>query len=688
MKASPIALLELLRKAPRLVIPIYQRPFSWTRAECHQLWEDIMRIGVAEGARHHFIGSVVYVAAGQGTVSTPPPLVVIDGQQRLTTLTLLLVALARVLGEETEVAGFSARRIRAYYLMNELESGDERFKLLLSAQDRDTLKAVVTAMPLPQTESTRITDAVRYFEQWLGARRTDLQAACRGICRLEVVEISLTPDDDDPQLIFESLNSTGKGLSQADLIRNFVLMRQLLVNQTDLHERYWLPMERLFAADTSGTDFDAFVRHFLTMRTREIPSQGRVYDAFRDYASRGGLGPDQVGMLLQVMLRFARHYAAITGSFLANPLPDDLRRALREFRILRANVALPFLLEVHEDYSSGIIDAQVYIRIIRLLESYLIRRAIVGVPTNALRGVFSQRLRDLDRAAPVASLEQRLTSLGGNARMPRDAEFREHFGRADLYSVAWRAQYVLHRLEVDGLREPADLETLTIEHVMPQKPGLEWQAMLGDNWEDVHERLLHTIGNLTLTGYNPEYSNRPFIEKRDLPEKGLKASRLRLNDDFKSIDKWDAEAISQRAARLADRALEIWPIPASSDRPGSRAYTLTDHANLTRPVIRELFEALEAAILGLDGRLFRDVQKYYVAYKLHRNVADVLFQTTKIKLVLNMRYDQVDDPRQMTRDVSATGTWGNGQVEITFSRLEELDDVIALVRQAYALHAA
>ncbi|EDP61537.1 hypothetical protein BAL199_13905 [alpha proteobacterium BAL199] len=270
MKATEAKLLSFLQKSPQFVIPIYQRTYSWTDKQCRQLWDDILRAGSSDTIAVHFIGSIVYVEQGLSQVTHQAPLLVIDGQQRLTTVSLLIEALARALGDGEPVDGFSSAKLRHYYLSKPLESGDRYFKLLLSQTDNVSLKAVIKNTEQPNEPSLRVTQNFDLFTELLAEQKGDLAPVCRGLAKLVVVDIALSRDQDNPQLIFESMNSTGKELSQADLIRNFILMGLEPGRQTRLYEEYWRPMELDFGQEAYGTQFDSFMRHYLTVRTGDI----------------------------------------------------------------------------------------------------------------------------------------------------------------------------------------------------------------------------------------------------------------------------------------------------------------------------------------------------------------------------------------------------------------------------------
>lgn len=266
MKATEAKLLEFLKKSPQFVIPIYQRTYSWSEKECRQLWEDILRTGRDEAVSAHFVGSIVYVEQGLYSVSSQSPLLVIDGQQRLTTVTLLIEVLARAVGDTESLDGFSARKLRNYYLLNSFEDDERRYKLLLSQTDKASLIALLDQHPWPKEYSLRVEANFKFFEERVTETKDELEALCKGLAKLVIVDISLNRDQDNPQLIFESLNSTGRELSQADLIRNFILMGLEPQFQTKLYEQYWRPMEVDFGQDAYATHFDSFIRHYLRDR--------------------------------------------------------------------------------------------------------------------------------------------------------------------------------------------------------------------------------------------------------------------------------------------------------------------------------------------------------------------------------------------------------------------------------------
>lgn len=565
MKAVDANLLELLKKNTQYVVPIYQRVYSWTEHECRQLWDDIVRAGTRADLVNHFTGSIVYIEKGQGTTTAEEPDLIIDGQQRVTTVTLLLAALAEHLDalpedEREPVMGFAPAKIRGHYLTNVYESGDRYFKLLLSKNDRDALKAIINRAPIPKNES-KIPANYQLFKNLLVAPSTDLVDVCRGLNKLVVVDVRLARGVDDPQLVFESMNSTGKKLSQADLIRNFVLMDLPPSHQERMYEDYWFPMEREF----QGADeklFDEFVRHYLTLKTGQIPRLDDIYDAFKAYAFE----VDGVGQTRdELVVELHQHAMWFVAMALGRETSQRLSRLFAEFDQLTASVVFPFLLRLYSDYSSGVLPENDFATILEGVIAYIFRRAVCGIPSNSHNKTFASLGNTIDPANYVESVWGRLLTLPAYKRFPSDDEFIDALRTTDLYNFR-RAPYLFRKLENHGRKEEVSTAEYTIEHIMPQNENLSlaWQHDLGEDWQQVHATYLHTLGNLTLTGYNPEYSDRPFAEKRDMPG-GFKESPLFLNRGLGQIETWNAQQIEARAERLARQAVDVWKRPELSD---------------------------------------------------------------------------------------------------------------------------
>jgi len=690
MKATEAKLLSFLQKSPQFVIPIYQRTYSWTDKQCQQLWDDILRAGASDTIAVHFIGSIVYVEQGLSQVTHQAPLLVIDGQQRLTTVALLIEALARALGDAEPVDGFSAAKLRHYYLSNPLESGDRYFKLLLSQTDNASLKAVIKNTEQPKEPSLRVTQNFALFTELLKAQKGDFAPVCRGLAKLVVVDIALSRDQDNPQLIFESMNSTGKELSQADLIRNFILMGLEPTLQTRLYEEYWRPMEQDFGQEAYGTQFDSFMRHYLTVRTGDIPREREVYEAFKDYSRTKPVQDAGIEALVKEIRAFARYFCALA---LGREQDAELAAAFHDLRELKVDVAYPFLLELYHDYANGALKPADFAAAVRWVEAYVFRRAICAIPTNSMNKTFGTFGKALKKDRYLESIQAHFLTLPSYRRFPGDDEFRRDLHTRDLYNFRSRS-YWLRRLENHGRKERVAVDEYTIEHILPQNPELPaaWRQALGDDWQRVQQQWLHTLGNLTLTGYNAEYSDRGFAEKRDM-KGGFKESPLKLNAGLGQLDAWNEAAIQARAGRLADQALTVWTAPKldvatlaayqPAKTPVSGGYTLADHPHLVTPAMRELFEAFRKEVMALDACVTEEFMKLYVAYKAETNFVDVVPQAKRLRLSINMTFAEVIDPKGLCRDVTNIGHYGTGDVEVGLKSLDELPYVMGLVRQSY-----
>ena len=691
MKATEANFLEFLKKSPQFVIPIYQRTYSWKERECRQLWDDILRTGDNDAIPAHFTGSIVYIEKGLYQVSSQSPLLVIDGQQRLATVMLILEALARHVGGGEPIDGFSAKKLRNYYLLNPLEEGERGFKLLLTQTDKQSLLALMQQKPESTGHSLRIVQNFDFFDKRVRALGTaGLAPLCKGLAKLTIVDVALSREQDNPQLIFESMNSTGRELSQADLIRNFILMGLEPGHQTRLYEEHWRPMEIAFGQEAYGTHFDGFMRHYLTLKTGEIPNVRAVYEAFKGHSRSPEVDAAGVDTLVADIHGYADYYCAMA---LDKEQDNDLAPVFRDLRELKVDVAFPFLLELYDDYARGILPKLDLIQSVRLIEAYVFRRAVCAIPTNSLNKTFATFGRALKKDRYVQSIQAHLLTLPSYRRFPDDEEFKRELVVRDLYKFP-RRSYWLRRLENHERKERVPVDEYTIEHIMPQNENLsaEWRAAIGSEWQQVQARWLHTLGNLTLTGYNAEYSDHPFVKKRDMTG-GLRESPLRLNEGLGALDVWNEDTIRERAERLATKATMVWARPvlpadilvAFREKPETPSgYSLSDHPHLApASSMWAVFEVFRKSVLSLDSCVSEEFLKLYVAYKAETNFVDVVPQQSRLRLSLNLRFHELHDPRGLARDVTNLGRWGNGDAEVALSAVDELPYVMGLVRQAF-----
>lgn len=705
MKADDANLLDLLHKSRQFVVPIYQRLYSWGEAECEQLWKDIIRAGKMEGPAEHFTGSIVYVEKAEGSITNQQPNLIIDGQQRLTTITLLLVALAdrmsQVPADEWSEAydEFKPNKIRDWYLIDPYEEGDARYKLLLSQRDKGTLIAIVNGVqPDKATASPRLVENHAFFVERLRDPNCDLAVVCRGLGRLKIVDIRLTCGLDNPQLVFESMNSTGRKLSQTDLIRNYVLMGLSNAEQENLYTLYWRPMEQLFN-DLDERRFDEFIRDYLIMNTRRIPRLDRVYDTFRDYADSWRESGRTIEDLVVDLHEKSGHFACIALNRETEP---RLHLLFDELHELRATVSFPMLLECYGDYRNGLIDAGSMARIVELVISYVFRRAVCSIPTNSLDKTFSTFTSGIDKdpGQYLNDVETRFALMDSYRRFPSDEEFEQALEHNDLYHFK-RRMYLFDKLENDGGKEHAPVSSYTIEHIMPQNPNLSdgWRRMLGPDWRNVQSTWLHTLGNLTLTGYNSEMSDHDFADKRD-SDKGFRFSPLRLNEGLGQLKSWNADEIKRRGERLARRAVGIWTRPAPSEAMIARyeeerrnksktqqiEYTIErDHPELVAGPLAGLFRRIDETVCAWDGNIVRRPVKLYVGYHQNTMFLSIIPRKGRLVIGLVMPYDHLHDERRMV-EVKSTVGWGGTRFEVPLypdSSESDIEYVLDLARQSY-----
>ncbi|BCJ02684.1 DUF1524 domain-containing protein [Helicobacter pylori] len=671
MEAYVTPLLNFIKdnQKNQLVIPIYQRVYSWEKEQCKQLWDDTIKIGGDDKMDGHFIGSILYVLDDINNV-----LLIIDGQQRLTTITLLLTALRDHLNDEDEfLKKFLCQNIQNSYLIN----SDKKFRLILSESDKDTLLSLIDKdRRKPSKPSSKIVENFKLFEEWVS--NTDkLETIFKGLEKLMIVEISLEKGKDDPQLIFESMNSKGIELTQTDLIRNYIVMETEIEKQEGFYNKYWRAMEEEFEQSKREDLFNKFVRHYLTIKTREIPNINKVYVVLKDYQQKEGIGIED---LLKDLQKYCGYFCRIVFKKEAD---KDLNKALGFLVDLEMDVIYPLLLELYSDYSDGVLSKADFIPIIALIESYICRRAVCGLGTNSLNKVFPSFTKHIQKDEYFKSLKAHFGYLTNNQRFPNNDEFKKLFITIDFYKFK-KNKYFFERLENFDRKEPINTKGLTIEHIMPQTLTEQWERDLGENFQEIHNKYLHTIGNLTLTGYNHEYSNKSFQEKQGM-EKGFKDSPLRLNQGLRDLKSFGEEEIKKRANDLAHLALKIWTYPKldaetlekykpKKNKKEKKFYDLSSYKFGSHS--RELFDILSKEIKALDERITENFNQDYISYKFSKNFVDIVVQTKDLKLYLNMKFNELQDEKKLARDMTNKGHLGNGDIEVKLETKENIPLIV------------
>lgn len=564
MKANEVALNSFLSQTKtQFIIPVYQRNYDWAESQCQQLFNDVIEIGGKTGETH-FIGSIVFIHDGVYTSSDVKQLVVIDGQQRLTTFSLLYLALYKF--AKNNRLEERASEIHETYLVNKFVKEDSsKLKLKQSDINAKAFKFLLSENdPSNYGEFSRLIENYTFFKNSIN--EDNFNAILNGLNSLLFVEISLERGKDDPQRIFESLNSTGLELSQADLIRNYILMGLDPTEQVRVFNDYWDIIEQNAKdAEKEESRVSDFIRDYLTFKTKKIPNKNKVYDEFKArYRDRNKKFYHEV---LQEIKDFSFHY-----SKLLNPqkeLSDDLRKQIDLIRRLEINISFPFLMPVYNDYINGIITKQQFEEILKLIQSFVWRRFIVNLPSNALNKIFMTLYGDVDKANYVYSVQKALLKKKGVQRFPTNKDIEIALEEKDVYNTQSKNRiYFLELLENYNNREYVSIDNpdITIEHIFPQTPDELWYNKLDDKSISLmQDKYLNTIANLTLSGNNGSLSNKYFLEKknmdRDGKQQGYAFSRLWLNQYLKEIDVWNIEMLKNRYGLLLNRFYKIWEFP-------------------------------------------------------------------------------------------------------------------------------
>ena len=694
MKAEDTLVTNLLEGAKQFIVPIFQRDYSWGTKHCQQLWKDVIRVGSDPNVKGHFLGSVVYVAAEDNT-ATIARWLLIDGQQRMTTLTLLLIALRDQIkqaqaGDHDSDDVSTPEELDDYYLRNRHGRGDRRYKLHLRRADQDTLHALLEGKAVPENASERVKENFNFLRELVA--QADLQTVYAGIKKLVVVDVCLTRGQDDPQMIFESLNSTGVDLTQADLIRNFVLMRLDETLQTQLYEEFWQPIEQAFGR-RYRSEFDKFVKDFLTLQMRPgTPLKSAdIYHEFRNFFLRP---VDQRGVngILGDLYRFGIYYTAFS-------LGQEKQPALKEaFTRLRSliEVASPVVLTLYNFHDRAkTISASEFVEAIELLESFVFRRSVCDMQTRSLGQIFSSLAYRITEAQPLLSLKVALFRQGKKRRFPTDAEFREALEVRDVYDMR-TCFYLLDRLE-NFSKERIDTAEFTIEHVMPQNEDLrpEWRTVLGGEWQAIQQVWLHRLGNLTLTGYNSTYSDRPFAEKKTISG-GFNDSPLRLNKFIREQSTWNAAAMEQRGKQLAEKALTVWR-PLSVDPLAVKQRELEEYKALAANfkienfemdnAAKSLLDALRPQIQALGTDVIELPNARSLTYRVFDFVVEIIPRKQRLILLLNLDFSDCEDPSGKARDATEfafiIGAMESGGVLYNLESAADVPAAVNVVRQAY-----
>jgi len=577
MKAEEKRFLQFLEGSEKsFVIPVYQRNYDWKQEQCKQLFDDIIQI-TKENFRTHFLGSIVAYQEDWYWKE----LLIIDWQQRLTTISLLLLALYKVLDNWEIESNIIKQQIYDEFLINKYsEDKTKKIRLKPVKDDREAFNSI---FEWDRIENSNVTINFDYFYNRLLEKEINIENFYKAIKQLIIVEIMLKKWEDDAQLIFESLNSTWLDLTEADKVRNFILMKENSEKQEYLYKNYWYKIEK-----NTNYKVSNFLRDYLTFRTRKIPKKSNVYIEFKNYIIKNNF---EIEELLKELLKFSQYYKNIINS---NDEDKNISKVLKRINKLETLVAYPFFLYLYSKLDEEIITRKEFLEILLIIESYVFRRFICWVPTNALNKTFMLLWKEIENYKDYEDnffeiFKYILLNKDWSQRFPKNEEFSEYLKLKDIYNTQSRNKlHLLERLENFDNRE-SDIENLieewilTIEHIMPQTLTHEWERELWENAKDIQEKYLHTLWNITLTWYNSKYSNKSFEEKKNM-EKWFKESHLYLNWFLKEIDNWNEENILKRYEILKEKALKVWELPNTEykeKRDETKLFTLSDEKKFT-----------------------------------------------------------------------------------------------------------
>lgn len=677
---------NLLNGQCQYIIPVYQRKYSWqAEVQCARLWNDIVKMEKGN-KRHHFVGSIVSIAEKKALMGVQKQLI-IDGQQRMTTLSILMIALRDYLKETTPEDEFEDT-ITDMVLKNPKRKGEDAYKMLLTDTDKDIMIKLVDGLKISESEESQIYLNYLYFRKKVSEGTLTPVQIFESISKLDIVGIILDKEQgDEPQLIFESLNSTGMDLSKSDLIRNFILMGLDNDAQKTIYNNYWKPLEDYFIKPDVPERMDRFFRDYLVMKKGAYVNFEYIYERFKDYADNSEFST--IEQLAEDVMTFGDLYTNITSD--KKTLPESqktLEPIFEEIRSLRMEVAYPFLIKVYMDYTQGEVTPEEFTEILKLTISYVVRRAICDIPTNSMQKTFATMKNYIKKDDYLNSIKANFYFLDSYKQFPTDEMFKSALYSRNMYSLRI-SKYVFVKLENEGNKEPISYSGYSIEHILPQNKDMrdEWKEALGENYAEIQAKYIHSLGNLTLTRYNSEMGDKPFKEKLEVYKESAMHT---LNKFVVQQSTWNEQTILERNKILSNCACEAWKAPildestlakyAPQDEPVKQSYDI-DHYNMDA-FTKIFYLKLQEAILELEPKTKVEFKKLYIAHKLKTNFVDVVPQKTALRISVNLDFDEVYDPEGICRDVTDLGRWGNGDVEIRFDSLAMLPATMEIIKQA------
>jgi len=682
MDAKKQFLLTFLSERIQLQIPLYQRNYSWTKKECKTLLDDLINIGVSAEDKTHFLGSVVYLKEYTPSVSPIDKLILIDGQQRITTVMLLISAIASYINKSPDNFDIDPEYLSSYYLINEREQNN-KYKLLLSNYDNYTLQKIIDNIgnyeniSWDDDDSQRLKDNFQFFIKEIN--EFNFEKIYQGLNKLIIIQIALEPNLDNPQLIFESLNSTGRELNKSDLIRNYLLMGLSYEEQENLYVNYWSKIESGFRTSTY-VEFDDFIKYYLTIKFKgDNPTDKNLYQSFKKYASTINNKED----LVEDMYKYANYLFKIVN----NEDDDvDLSKKLVNINSLKVKSIYSFLLNVYDDYENNIINNNEFYEILDILEIYIIRRNVSGLK-NYFSNVFNKLYWKMNKNEYLSSFKKiLLLNNATSEKFPKDDEL---FRTIKNIEISQNKHYILSKIENHLRNNTINLENYKVEYILPRNNlNNDWIKMLGEDYVEIQKNYSKTLGNLTLL---PKTMNKESFEFKCNSEKGYNSSELLINKDISSAGTWNKENIVNRSQNLCKYLLEIWPYPHLNEIKNKNNIKHTNLKNqqsilkylTNNPINTTIISELTNRILALDSEIEKITYDTSIEFiKDEYIIAKIIPKKNYINILLDTPVNKLNDPKHLSNDIShLDDEFENTSVII--DNVNDTDYVFQLIKQEY-----
>jgi len=685
MKVSETTISDLLDGKKHYIVPIFQRIYSWKTDNCQQLFNDIKKLMMKDEKRkEHFIGSIVAIAhkKNSGTLSAHS---IIDGQQRFTTCILFILALIENFKDTNT---FDLEDVRESYLINPRKENNEKYKILLIEEDMIILKKLIDNEKIyEEDKKSVIFKNFSYFKDEISKIKEtfSFQQFIDTMKKLRVALITLDSDIDNPQLIFESINSTGLSLSQGDLIKNFILMDLLPEDQENIYKKYWKHLEETL---TQFNQLDVFFKHFLTIKTKIIPNENKIYNEFKIFRNNSSAS---IYEIVEDIYKYFINFEKI----IKNTFEDEkISKSMKNLKSLKNKVVDPLLMELLNKYDEQLLNSDDLNYLINIFMSYIVRRSFSGLPTAALNKTFVSLISKLDNENIKEVICATLLNFENTQKFPDNKEFENNFKNKNFYNMNIK-NAILQMIENFENKTSIIFNNYTVEHIMPQGENMPkvWREMLGDDWKDIFDKYVQTIGNITLTLYNSELSNHSFSKKKDM-DGGFRESQLKLNKFVVNSDNWGEEEIKQRADELYKYCLKIFLYPNIEKeildkykiKKINSKYTLVEHKHSSNLYIQNIFNKLWKLFKNINPYLEYIVLTDYIKIIENEDTIGCLI-FTKNYIYFNFKnWEEIIDQNKIIIDLTNINHWGTGnaRIKINDETFAECENIIEQVIEKYS----